>query len=161
MSVRIREMIQRIQSLYIAIVIFLSSLMLHGNTGSFMAPDGTEYELRYNGLYVLASGTWQKIENMVPLATMLITMPVLALITLFLYRFRKLQLRAAMFTLLLFLGEILLLGFYLFFIRLKYDVSIILTLKIIFPPILSILMYLAFRNILKDELLIKSYERLR
>ncbi|MDX9929235.1 MAG: DUF4293 domain-containing protein [Bacteroidales bacterium] len=154
-------MIQRIQSLYILVAVFLCSLLLYGNIGSFADAAGAEYELRFNGLYQFAAGSWNKTENVIPLAIMLVSMPLFSLVTLLLYKFRKLQIRAAIFTLLLLIGEVLLLAWYLFYASVKYDASVIFNLKISFPLVSAILMYLAFRGILKDELLIRSFDRIR
>lgn len=153
-------MIQRIQSLYVSVVVFLSSMLLFGNIVSFPGPDGAELELRYNGLFIL-SDTWDKAESLLPLTILLLTVPVIAFITFFLFKFRKLQLRAAVLTLLLLVGEVLLTSWYLFYVATKYDASVIFNIKITFPVVSAILMYLAFRGILKDELLVRSYDRLR
>lgn len=154
-------MIQRIQSLYIAIVAALGFMMLSGNIVSFAGTDGTGSDLRFNGLFNSTASTVQKTEGVLPLSVLLITIPVVAFITLFLFRFRKLQLRASVLTLLLLIGEILMIAWYIFYSITRYDLAVIFNIRITFPVVSVILMYLAFRGILKDELLIRSYDRLR
>jgi len=154
-------MIQRIQSLYISVVTCLSFLLLFNGIVSFLGADGAEYQLRYSGLFHLTGGVWQKSENLLPLTILLIFVAILSFITLFLYKFRRLQLRASVFNLLLLLGEVVMIAFYLFYVVTKYELSIVFSIKITFPLVSAILMYLAFRGILKDELLVRSYERLR
>jgi hypothetical protein len=139
----------------------LSFLLLFNGIVLFVGADGGEYELRYNGFYQLTGGVLQKSETLLPLTILLIAVAVLSFITLFLFKVRRLQLRASVFTLLLLLGEIIMIGFYLFYVVTKYELSIIFNIKITFPLVSAVLMYLAFRGILKDELLIRSYERLR
>ncbi len=154
-------MIQRIQSLYISVVVCLSVMLLLNSIVSFVGADGAGFEMRYNGLYLLSGGTWQKVENLIPLTIILATVALLSFITLFLFKFRRLQLRAAVFTLLLLLGEVVMIAFYLFYAVTKYELSIVFSIKITFPLVSAVLMYLAFRGILKDELLVRSYDRLR
>lgn len=154
-------MIQRIQSLYISVVACLSFLLLFNGIVSFLGTDGSEFELRYNGLYNLTGGVWNKTESLLPLTILLIAVAFLSLITFFLFKFRRLQLRAAVFTLLLLLGEVIMIAFYLFYAVSKYELSILFSIKITFPLVSAVLMYLAFRGILKDELLVRSYDRLR
>ena len=154
-------MIQRIQSLYISVVACLSLLLLFNSIVSFLGADGAEFELRFDGLYHLTGGAWHKSENLLPLTILLIAVAVLSFITLFLFRLRRLQLRASVFTLLLLLGEVIMIGFYLFYVVTKYELSILFSIKTTFPLVSAVLMYLAFRGILKDELLVRSYERLR
>jgi len=43
----------------------------------------------------------------------------------------------------------------------KIDVNIIWKVKVLFPFISAILAWLAYRAILKDELRVRSYDRLR
>jgi hypothetical protein len=85
----------------------------------------------------------------------------LALITVFLYKKRMLQIRLCVF------NAILMLGFYGFFVYLivvmkqQSDVSVGVRFALSFPVICLILDYLAIRNIGADETLVRSLERLR
>jgi len=154
-------MIQRIQSLYISIVVALGFLMLSGNIVSFAGTDGTGSYLRYNGLYQTSHSIVQKTEAVLPLSVLLVTIPVIAFAALFLFRNRKLQLRASVLTMLLIIGEIILIAWYIFYSITRYDLMVVFNIKIIFPVVSVILMYLAFRGILKDELIVRSYDRIR
>jgi hypothetical protein len=139
----------------------LTTLMLYGSIVSFVGTDSTEYEIRYNGFYTLSGGAGERTEPLLPLTILLLVVPVLAFTTLLLFKRRKLQMRASVFTLLLLLGMVVLLGFYIFYIITKHDARVIFSIKAVFPVVSSILMYLAFRGILKDELLVRSYDRIR
>ena len=154
-------MIQRIQSLYIAVVVMLSTLMLYGNIVTFVGTGGAEYEIRYNGLYTLSGGAGVKTEPLLPLTVLLLVVPVLSFVTLLLFKRRKLQMRTSILSLMLLLGTVVLLAYFIFYIITKFDTRVIFSVKIIFPVVSSILMYLAFRGVLKDELLVRSYDRLR
>jgi len=154
-------MIQRIQTLYIAGAILFSSLLLYGKIVDFVGADSTSFEIRYNGLFEVTANTAIKTEPFTALTILLVLLPVLSLITLLLFKRRKLQLRTAILSLLLFLGSVVLLAYYILFVITKYDATVIFGIKIIFPVISAILMCLGFRGILKDELLVRSYDRLR
>ncbi len=154
-------MIQRIQTLYIAGAILFSSLLLYGKIVEFVGTDGLSYEMRYNGLFEVTEVTAIKAEPLLAMTLLLIILPVLSLITLLLFKKRKLQLRTAVMSLLLFIGSVILLIYYILFITTKYDGTVIFSIKVIFPLLSAILMYLAFRGILKDEMLVRSYDRLR
>jgi hypothetical protein len=136
-------------------------MLLYNVIVTFVSPGGSEFELRYGGLFSIVSGTSQKAESLLPLTILLLAIPALAFVTLLLFKFRKLQLRLSMLTLLLLIGEVILIAYYLYYVIAKYDVSVLFSLKITYPPVAAVLMYLAFRAILKDELLVRSYDRIR
>jgi hypothetical protein len=152
-------MLQRIQTLYLLIIAVLTGVMLFMplavlqteekfSFGVFgvntVAPDP---ELVYPtwGLFVLVA---------------LITL--LALVTVFFYKRRMLQIRFCIF------NAILMLGFYGFFAYLIYvmkqqlgDLSVTIRFALSFPLINLVLDYLAIRNIGADEVLVRSLDRLR
>ncbi|MDH6304466.1 magnesium-transporting ATPase (P-type) [Parabacteroides sp. PF5-5] len=153
-------MLQRIQTVYLLIITVLTVIMLFMplavlQTGEkFYSFDvfgvnlmGTESELVYPtwGLFVLTA-----------------LIAVLALLTIFLYKKRMLQIRVCIF------NAILMLGFYGFFAYLIFimkqqlgDLSVNVKIALAFPIINLILNYLAIRNIGADEMLVRSLDRLR
>ncbi|MGM0464005.1 MAG: DUF4293 domain-containing protein [Bacteroidota bacterium] len=155
-------MIQRIQTLYLAAASALSVFLLKGPIVRLVAGVTETYELNYKGIYRIEDGiTTGLIEKSLPLQIILIAVPVLFFIAIFLYKRRKLQMRMTVFASLLQVGSFLLILFYIFYAGTKMDAELIFNIKLIFPVAGAILGYLAFRNILKDELLIKSYDRIR
>ncbi|MBE0667040.1 MAG: DUF4293 family protein, partial [Bacteroidales bacterium] len=52
-------------------------------------------------------------------------------------------------------------AFYVMMFNRKIEVSLIWRIKALFPLISAILAWLAYRKILQDDLLVKSYDRLR
>ncbi|MFO7755075.1 MAG: DUF4293 domain-containing protein [Bacteroidales bacterium] len=155
-------MIQRIQTLYLAAASALSVFLLKGPIVRLVAGVTETYELNYKGIYRIEDGiTTGLIEKSLPLQIILIAVPVLFFIAIFLYKRRKLQMRMTVFVSLLQVGSFLLILFYIFYAGTKMDAELIFNIKLIFPVAGAILGYLAFRNILKDELLIKSYDRIR
>ncbi len=155
-------MIQRIQTLYLAVAAALSGFLLKGPIVRLVGDANETYELNFKGICSVDSGVVRDvIEKSLPLTVILIAVPVLFLMAIFLYRRRKLQIRITVFSALLLIGAFLIMLFYIFYTSRKLEAELIFNIKLTFPIIGSIFGYLAFRNILKDELLIKSYDRIR
>jgi hypothetical protein len=155
-------MIQRIQSVYLflaAIVLF--SMFFHPlveivDTGKMF------YRFDLSGIYEGMGDTAKKIESVLPLRFLVFVTAALSLITIFFYKRRIMQIRICIFNLMLLLGFYGLFLFYFFHMRNQLDVSITdLKITIVFPMIGFILVFLATRGIRKDELLVRSYNRIR
>ena len=149
-------MIQRIQTVYLLVVAILMVVMMSLPVGSFVAADYTATV--FNNLSLVApDGT----ADYAPWAMFAILMvsAVVTLGTIFLYKKRMLQIRLTIFNI------ILLLGYYgtlvTFVFMLKGENSFTPSWTVILPLISIILDWLAIRAIVKDEMLVKAYERLR
>lgn len=151
-------MIQRIQTLFLLAVAVLSGLMLTGDLLAMNSGSGTLFTIGFLGL---GEEGGEIIQRLWPLSFLLALVPVLALAAIFLYRKRSTQMRVTMITLLLSLGTLFLGAFYVIMFDRKIDVTIIWKIKVVFPVISAILAWLAYRAILKDDLMVKSYDRLR
>ncbi len=155
-------MIQRIQTLYLAIAAALSGFLLKGPIVRLVSNGNEAYELNYQGIYAIDNRVvGELIEKSLPLTIILIAVPVLFIVAIFLFRRRKLQIRTTVFATLLLIGSFLLMLFYIFYTGRKLEAELIFNIKLVFPIAGAMFGYLAFRNILKDELLIKSYDRIR
>ena len=84
---------------------------------------------------------------------------ILALVTIFLYKKRMLQIRLTLFNMLVLVGYYVTLV--IFVLNLKGDASFVPSWTVCLPLISIILSWLAIRAIGKDEMLVKAYERLR
>jgi len=151
-------MIQRIQTLFLLGVAVLSGLMLTGDLIMMDSGSGTLFSINFTGLTEEGGRILQRLW---PLTFLLALVPVLALVALFLYRKRTLQMRVTMIVLLLSLGTLLLGAFYVVMFERKIDITVLWKVRALFPLVSAILAWLAYRAILKDELLVKSYDRLR
>ena len=155
-------MIQRIQTLYLALATALSAFLLQGPIVRLVTDSGASYELNYRGIFSVDDGLLTGvIEKSVTLTVLLITVPLLFLAAIFLFKRRKLQIRLTVFATLLLIGAFLLMLFYIFYTGSKIEAEMIFNVKLVLPVAGAVFGYLAFRNILKDELLIKSYDRIR
>lgn len=135
-------MIQRIQSLYLFIV-----------TALFASLFFTEFVIYRDVEYGVTSSVYMIILTA--------AIALLSLGTIFCFNNRTLQVRVSIFNMLLMLGWYVMAAFVTYkdlgAIFWSGDMKIVLT----FPLISMILDYLAIRGILKDDALVKSYDRLR
>lgn len=143
-------MIQRIQSIFLLIVVFLSGLLFLIPFASFQK--GVEVS-PFTICGIPGTIIWPLILiNIIILAT--------ALVTIFLYKNRILQIRLCTFNIVLEFGMYLLIAFYLYNLNCD-EIQMTLKFPITFPFVNLVLNYLALRAIGKDEALIHSMEHLR
>jgi len=154
-------MIQRIQTVYLLIIVALTTATLFMPLASVRMND-IFFSFDASGLHTtttpseLVYPTWA-------LMALTIVIALIAFITIFLYNNRMLQIRLCVF------NAILLLGFYglfTFFLLKIVDLSYSIQagnvrIALSFPLISIILDYLAIRGIGADEVLVRSLSRLR
>lgn len=155
-------MIQRIQSLYLVAVVALMATALLTPLAYFAAGSNI-YELfafeLVNQANDAASQSTMYMGVIVALAT------IIPLITIFLYKNRMLQIRLCAVELVLLLGAQIFMALYYYlgnrmFEQLEFHTQGI-RIAIIFPLVAIILDYLALRAIFKDEMLVRSLDRIR
>jgi hypothetical protein len=151
-------MIQRIQTLFLLGVAVLSGLMLTGDLVMMVSGSGTLFSINFMGLTDEGGDILQRLW---PLTFLLALVPALAIVALLLYRKRPLQMRVTMIVLLLSLGTVFLGAFYVVMFDRKIDITVLWKVRALFPLVSAILAWLAYRAIFRDELLVKSYDRLR
>lgn len=139
-------------------VAVLSGLMLTGDLVMMVSGSGTLFSINFMGL---ADEGGDILQRLWPLTFLLALVPVLAIAALLLYRKRPLQMRVTMILLLLSLGTVFLGAFYVFMFDRKIDITVLWKVRSLFPLVSAILAWLAYRAIFRDELLVKSYDRLR
>ncbi len=154
-------MIQRIQTVYLALATLLTSLLVKGHIVKLVGPGGEDFRLIYKGLYDYSGTVPDIVMKSLPLALLTVAVAIMFFMAIFLYKRRKLQIRLTLLTTLLNLGILLLVLFYTFYTGSKLEAQYIFNIKMVFPLASSVLGYLAFRGILKDELLVRSYDRIR
>lgn len=161
-------MIQRIQTLYLLLVVILGTLLCIFSPVEFLLPGATDY------VSLHALDKW-------PLAVMSIAIPLLALVTIGLYKRRLLQVRLNIMNVVLCLGYYALLALYVAYIvkgyepldavncqlsTVNYQLSTVncewyLTMWSAIPLVNVVLTMMATRRILKDEALVRAADRLR
>lgn len=156
-------MLQRIQTLYLLIVVVAMSLTLSLPSMRAISPEGIDFAFsNLRGLFAVEQGgfnitgvtMWLLFTNAIIL--------IIALLTIFTYKWRVIQMRLSSFNM------VLLVGYYAIFFFTRYVIleqntmeSTTLCWPIILPLISAILTYLALRAIAKDEALVRSLDRLR
>ena len=151
-------MIQRIQTVYLlaAIVVLIMIIVLPIATLVNARSDSFTYLF-----YGIVNSEGQIALQAFPLAGLLVIMPVISLISIFLHKNRILQMRFCIYNILLMFGSIGLIWFYSFQAKNNLFTETIFSFPIILPLVAAILTYLAFRGIRKDEILVKSIDRIR
>lgn len=155
-------MIQRIQSIYLVLVIVLSLLLLNGSIMTFSDPAGKDAILTSAGklselngkLISQVTGSWM-------LISLLSLIALLSLVSIFLFRKRTIQMKLTIAVLTL--GAILIAVCSWLALAVIHDYNMMLKagLKMAFPVLILLFSILAFLGIRKDERLVKSYDRLR
>jgi hypothetical protein len=155
-------MIQRIQSLYLIFIIILCMLLLNGSILNFTDGSGTVVKLTATGkLYAQGQNLIALIVPAWSLTTLMGSICAISIAALLLFRKRRLQmfLTAAVIVI-----SALLTGTFawlIFSVNHDSKMTLIPGIKMAFPALILIFSILAFLGIRKDELLVKSYERLR
>lgn len=160
-------MIQRIQTLYLLLVVALGITLCFVPVVQFVTPEGAEvvraWELTALGMTettvtelpaIQLNGLWGLL-----LASALI--PVLALVDIFLYNKRLLQARLNIFTIMLCLGYYGVLAIYIYLAKLMIDVDVYVMGWACLPLVCLVLTVMATRRILKDEAMVRAADRLR
>jgi hypothetical protein len=155
-------MIQRIQSIYLFLTTVLSFLFLKGGILNFINEAGETINLTFSGIVKASeSNATEFIHNSLLIAVLIIVIAVLALVTIFLFKKRNIQMLLAGLLIGCVIVFILACGYYYWLIVTNYDGELVPGIKMILPLILLILAILAYRGIKKDDRLVKSYDRLR
>lgn len=155
-------MIQRIQSVFLLLIVLISLLLFKGNFLVFTENTGFVINVTFNGIFRDTNGQGiVMIERLLPLSVLIVLIPVLSLVTIFFFKKRVIQLWLSKVLIGLLSMFILVSCFYIYLIVSKYSGQIIPGIKMVIPLVLLILSILAFRGIRKDDELVKSYDRLR
>lgn len=158
-------MIQRIQTLLLSLSTIILGILLLFDIAD-LSFNNELYTLNWKAL--IQTSTKKIISPNSPLLILLIVCMLTQTTCIFLFKNRNLQIRICVYTIILLLGLMGLTAFY--FLQAKSGLSEIkgftldyYQLKItgILPLVSAFLNYLALRKILKDELLVKSVDRLR
>jgi hypothetical protein len=155
-------MIQRIQSVYLLLAVLLSVLFMTGNILTCNDPAGKKAELTFSGQkFSTPDNSSSGTIEIIPFTVLSVLVPVTALVAIFLFKRRKIQLKASILAVSL---EILLAGtgiYYSLVLFRDLPGKIVPGFRAIIPLVSVLFILLAIRGIKKDENLVKSYDRLR
>ncbi len=154
-------MIQRIQTVYLAIAAFLLVLLFSNPISQIILSEKLYLTLWHHEISAASDELFASVSTW-PITFLLSVIVVIEIVTIFLYKRRPVQIRLCVFNLLLMFG---LVGLIYYFT--KYTITSTEGMKSVFlwpivcPMIAIILNYLALKAIQKDENLVRSYDRIR
>lgn len=155
-------MIQRIQTLYLLLIVVLTTVTLFSPVAGLQNADQAAiYEISYRGLLEKNTSGNQILANTWMLTALMGIVPILSFITILLYKKRLLQIRLIIFNLVMMAGFYGLMFIYLWQFGKSLDATLYLEIPAAFPLVSIILSIMAIRAIGKDEALIKSLNRIR
>ena len=155
-------MIQRIQTLYLSLIALITLIFLSGRFLSFTDKTGAVIKVTFNGIFRdIVGQSPEMIEKLLPLSVLIILIPIISIITIFIFKNRKIQLRLTWFLIILASVFVIALIHVSFSVISKFEARIIPGFKMILPIFILIFSILAYRGIKKDDQLVKSYDRLR
>lgn len=158
-------MIQRIQTVYLAIVAILSATVLFAKVGTYMV--GAKMVAWFNNFAFNAEGTTVESAGPWALGVILIMVILLNIVSIMLFNFRMRQLRLTIFSTILLVGYVATYTFFAWLYQGKLeaagveDVSYHLSFMALLPVVSIILNMLAIHGIRKDEALVRSLDRIR
>ena len=154
-------MIQRIQTVFLLVIVALITAMLLMPL-AIIQIDTMFYSYDASGLKTLTTPS-ELIYPAWSLMALLAIIIILAFSTIFLYKKRMLQIRFCVFNVILLIGFYGLFAFFLWKMSGTFETFRFanVRLALVFPLISLILYYLAIRKIGADEMLIRSLNRLR
>lgn len=170
-------MIQRIQTVYLLLAAACTVACLCLPIGSFVNGDGETAATLFNlwayqppqiavgqiGAAPVLAAQAQGTHLFTPWAlfAILVLTSVIVLMDIFIYRARLVQSRVAILACILLLAWYGVYAFFAFMLKERFDASFMPTTWAALPAVAAIFCYLAFRGILKDEMLVRSLDRLR
>jgi len=154
-------MIQRIQSLFLLLAAVIMLPLYSQPLARLQISDTIFLHLFHNRVEAFNQDMFTDVSTW-PVTTLLTAMILISLFTFFSYKKRIRQIRLCVFNIILHFGFIGLVYFYTkYTLNLNNGVQSVFLWPVIFPFLSVLLNYLALKRIQKDELLIRSMDRLR
>lgn len=154
-------MIQRIQTVYLLFAEIVIGVLFFVPFAEIAAKEGSIYRFDIKGIFLEGVQKNEIIYSSLPLIILWAISLFLILATIFLFKNRILQMRFATINILILIGLCVLIFYYVWSGARILSGHYYLTVYIVFPVIAAILIYVAIRAIRKDELLVRSIDRIR
>ncbi len=154
-------MIQRIQTIYLLIAEMLVGILFFVPFAEIAGKESNIYRFDIKGIYMEGIQKTEIIYSRLPLIILWAVSLILILSTIFLYKNRILQMRLSTINIFILLGFCGLIFYYVWSSAKVLSGVYSLKVYLVFPIIAAILIYLAIRAIAKDELLVRSIDRIR
>lgn len=154
-------MIQRIQTLYLLVAEMLVAALFFVPFAEIAALEGNVYKFDMKGIYLEGVQKSELIYGSLPLIILCAVSLILILFTILQYKKRVLQMRLSTIIIFLMVGISALIFYYVWSSAKIISGTYSFHIYLVFPIIAAILIYLAIRAIAKDELLVRSIDRIR
>ena len=154
-------MIQRIQTVFLLIAGMLIGALYFVPFGEIASKEGSIYRFDMKGIYLEGIPKPEIICNSLPLVILMAVSLILIFVTIFMFKNRILQMKLSRINIFIQLGSAGLIFYDIYSCAKTLSGVYSFTVFLIFPLISSILIYLALRAINKDELLVRSIDRIR
>jgi hypothetical protein len=154
-------MIQRIQTLWFLFTALFSGLLISGSFLHFSGEKGTDYLIGFSGLIKSEAGSQDLLTRLYPIAIIVLIIIALSLISIFLFKKRTFQKILAIVIILLSCILIITVAYTSYKLISDFNVKVVPTVKMVIPFLILLTAYMAYRGIIKDDKLVRSYDRLR
>lgn len=154
-------MIQRIQTLWLILSAFAPLSLIHGGIINFVDKTGGKFYIGFRGLYQITGSDSVIIKESIGLPAALVIISIMSSLTILFFKFRKIQKVMSLIIAAFSICFLIMLAFYSFQAINVYDASVVSGIRMIIPLFMIFTSVMAYRGILKDENLVKSYDRLR
>ncbi len=153
-------MIQRKQTVFLLVSLILTSVLFFIPIANICDNNSDIYIYNVFGIRLLSDNN-ELITSTYPILILIILTALLLLTSIFLYKKRLLQLRLCFLSIILSLGIYGLGFFYIYKLTSVFETTIHYSFSVVIPLISIVFIYFAMRAIKKDELLIRSLDRIR
>ncbi len=159
-------MIQRIQTVYLLLVVVCMGLLACFAPIQFLTPETAELQQQYELGFLHVQNITDpanvtNVSSVWALAVLEAAIATLALVTIFLFKKRLLQARLCIINVFLMIGYYAVLAVYIFFACKQLGVDWFINVWAALPIVGIILSFMAMRAIAKDEALVRAADRLR
>jgi hypothetical protein len=154
-------MIQRIQTVWLSILALLSISLFRGGIMQFTSGNESFYTLGFSGVTKNAGLITEVTVRSIGLPVCLVIIPVLAIAAILLFKKINIQRTVVLIVIAFTLCLFIMTGYYWYIVNHKFGGVPVPGIKMAFPPVMIVLAILAWRAIIKDEKLLKSYDRIR
>jgi hypothetical protein len=152
-------MIQRIQTVYLLIASLLLGFMVQQPIASFIIDDKVYNLMSYK--FVAEADAKDVIFYNYPLMVLIVVASILAFVTIFFFKKRRLQMRLTIFNILITIGIYPMIYYYYLQASAIKKLEFVFNYPVLFPLFAIIFLLLAFMGIRRDELVIQSLNRIR
>jgi hypothetical protein len=153
-------MIQRIQSLYMFIASVITSFIIYSPLAFITSPENNVQLYSY-GVKNISTSIITTDINPILIIILTVVSAMLGLVTIFLFKKRRLQIWLNILNILILLSIPALIVYYCVYISVNLNGTVSYTINSVFPFISIILIFLSIKRIQKDEKLIRSVDRIR